>query len=69
MTINPISLQNLTNHGSVPRYEEEKKRRQLSVTDSGWDAAKAIAKETLGLSVSEMLEKIGRGELKVIKNH
>jgi hypothetical protein len=63
MPVSEISLRNLTNSGSLPRYEEGKKRRQLTVTDEGWNATKAIAKKQFKLSVSEMLEKIGRGEL------
>ena len=66
MAFNPVSLKNLQD-GSSRRYKEDKKRRHLSVTDTGWDKTKAIAKEQLKLSVSEMLEKIGRGELIVTK--
>ena len=67
MSVNPISLKNLTNSGSKQRYNEQKKRRQLSITDTGWNASKAIAKEQHQLSVLEMLEKIGRGELLVVR--
>lgn len=68
MSVNPVSLRNLTNSGSTQRYPEPKERRQLSVTKTGWNSAKAIAKKELKLSVSEMIEKIGRGELIVIRN-
>ena len=61
--VNPISLKNLNRKGTKPRYDEPKKPRRLTVTDSGWQQAKAIAKRDLGLSVSELVERIGRGEL------
>lgn len=68
MSVSENSLKNLKRGGSNPSYPEPKKRRHLSVTETGWDKTKAIAKEQLKLSVSEMLEKIGRGELIVTKN-
>ena len=54
--------------GSEPRYEERKKPRTLLATDQGWENTKRIAKEELGLSVSEMIDQIGRGQLIVCKN-
>ena len=46
-------------------YEDEKKKRTLSVTEVGWGGTAQIA-ESLGCkSVSDFLEKIGRGEVKV----
>jgi hypothetical protein len=62
--IHPNSLGNLTHEGRPPAFNEAKKRRYLTVTDTGWVNTKAIAKE-LGCSVSELLEKIGRHELTV----
>ena len=60
--IHPNSLENLTHDGRPPAYGEGKKRRYLTVTDTGWNNTAAIAQE-LGCSVSELLEKIGRHEL------
>ena len=50
-----------------PRYEEPKKRRHLTITDKGWISAKTIMKERFGLSVSEFVERIGRGEFEVVR--
>lgn len=52
--------------GSEPRYEEKKKRRHLSVTQTAWETAQTKVKEELGLSVSEAIELIGRGKLKLV---
>ncbi len=43
-----------------------KRNRALTITDEGWAGAKAIAKSH-GLSTSEFLERIGRGEFVVTK--
>jgi hypothetical protein len=45
-------------------FDEPKKRRYLTVTETGWVSATAIAKE-LGCSISDLLEKIGRHEILV----
>lgn len=45
-------------------YEENKKRRQVMATDTGWEGFKAVAKK-LGLSASELVERIGRGLIDV----
>lgn len=63
--INPRSLENLKHEGRPPAFEEKKKRRTLTVTDSGWDGTMTVAK-TLGCrGVSELIELIGRGQLQV----
>ena len=69
MAVHPNSLANLRNDvgGGVPRYESKKKRRHLSVTDFGWQEAKKTIKSDLGVSVSEAIELIGRGEYRIIK--
>lgn len=67
MRVSEASLKNLNRNGKPRYYKEDKKQRSISVTDIGWDATKAIAKKQFKLSVSEMLEKIGRGELLVQK--
>jgi len=62
--IHPNSLANLTRDGRPQNYEEPKKIRSVSVTTTGWDGLKAIA-QTMGISTSELLEKLGRGELTI----
>lgn len=63
--INPRSLENLKHEGRPPAFEEEKKRRTLTVTDSGWDGTMAVAKALGSRGVSELIELIGRGQLQV----
>jgi hypothetical protein len=59
-------LENLRHEGRPPAFEEEKKRRTLTVTDSGWDGAMTVAKTLNCRGVSELLELIGRGQLRVL---
>ena len=66
MAVHPNSLANLQS-GSNPAYAHPKKRRHITVTDPGWQKAKAIAKEQFGLSFSELVEQIGRGNIKLSK--
>lgn len=57
------SLANLQPRPKI--YDEEKKRRTLTVTESGWEGSIEVI-EALGCSsVSEFLERLGRGEVKV----
>ena len=58
----PNSLANLKHEGRPLKRGSEKKSRRLSITNEGWEGCKHISSE-LGLSVSEILESIGRGEL------
>jgi hypothetical protein len=69
MKLHPNSLANLkpNREGSKPRYGEKKKRRNVLVTDPGWEEVKAIAKEKFGLSISELVEQIGRGKFEVVE--
>ena len=67
MAVNPKSLLNLKPGERKPRYSEAKKKRNLSVTDTGWEKAKESIKEELGISVSELLEQIGRGKYKIVE--
>jgi hypothetical protein len=60
----PNSLANLTHDGRPQNWGEGKKKRNLTVTETGWQGVQAIAKE-MNLSISELLEKIGRGEFKI----
>jgi len=62
---NPSSQKNLNRDGSEPRYEEKKKPRSLVATDTGWEGTKQIASKQFGLSVSELIDQIGRGRLVV----
>ncbi|MGA7935079.1 MAG: hypothetical protein WCA35_16145 [Kovacikia sp.] len=62
----PHSQANLTYNSGRPRtYGAEKKKRYLSVTDEGWDKAKEIAEAAGCSGVSDLLEKLGRGQLKL----
>ena len=63
---NPNSLANLKlGQGTKPRgFDcEEKKRRNLSVTETGWQGTQSVVKQYGCKSVSEFLEKLGRGQL------
>ena len=67
---NPNSLANLKpGYGTKPRgfNSEEKKRRNLSVTETGWKGTQLTAREYGCKSVSEFLEKLGRGEIDLSK--
>ena len=47
-------------------YEEPKKRRHLTVTQTGWNEVQALAKRH-NLSVSELLERLARGEFELVR--
>jgi hypothetical protein len=62
----PNSQANLTYHGGRPQaYGTEKKKRYLTVTDEGWEGVQVIAQNWGCASVSDLLEKLGRGKLKI----
>jgi len=61
----PNSLANLTRSGRPKAYNADKKQRYLSVTEEGWNGVKELLIETECKSVSELLEKLGRKELKI----
>ncbi len=62
----PNSLANLTNREGRPiAFEEKKKVRAVSVTQQGWDGISEIATAKGCSSISEFLEKLGRGEVKI----
>lgn len=63
---NPNSQANLIHPGRPLAYGVEKKQRYLSVTEEGWDGVKDVVKKVDCTSVSDLLEKLGRGDLKVI---
>ncbi len=62
----PNSLANLTHSGRPKAYGAAKKQRYLSITEEGWNGAKDVAKETDCTSVSDLIEKLGRRELKIV---
>lgn len=64
----PNSLSNLKpGSGRKPKAfaSEDKKRRYLTVTETGWEGVQPIIREFGCSSVSEFLEKLGRGEIKL----
>jgi type II secretory pathway component PulK len=63
----PNSLQNLTHQGRPLDYDEPKKTRRLSITETGWDSAQKLIR-SMGMSVSEFVEKLGRGQLIVMSS-
>ena len=63
---NPNSLENLTYNGGRPsQYGSNKKTRTVTVTDEGWLGFEQLAKEHGCSSKSELLEKLGRGVIKL----
>ena len=64
----PNSLANLKpGIGKKPRgfNGAEKKRRSLTVSDDGWEGVLPVIKKAGCSSVSEFLEKLGRGQVKI----
>ncbi|KAI9134991.1 hypothetical protein [Acaryochloris sp. CCMEE 5410] len=59
------SLQNLTHEGRPLDYGEPKTGHRVSVTQTGWENAKQLI-NSMGMSVSEFLEELGRGRVTVI---
>lgn len=48
--------------GRIARYGENKKLRRVTLTDIGWDGIDKMAID-LGVSKSEFLERLGRGNI------
>ena len=67
--MHPNSLKNLElGHGkNKPKYGNRKKQRSVTVTEEGWAKLKELLKTEYDLSVSEAIEQIGRGKLKLVK--
>ena len=62
----PNSLANLTYHkGRKSDYGTRKSKRGVSLTDEGWNGIKSLANEHGCTSVSDFLEKVGRGLVEV----
>lgn len=62
----PNSQANLTYHEGRPlSFGVEKKKRNLTVTEEGWEGLQSVVKDLGCESVSEFLEKVGRGQVKV----
>lgn len=62
----PNSKANLIYHEGRPKaFGAKKLKRNLTVTEEGWEGLQPIIKEAGCSSVSEFLEKLGRGQLKV----
>lgn len=62
----PNTLANLIHEGrpsSEEVYGEPKKKRTLTVTESGWENIREIAKTSGCSSVSDLLERIARGQI------
>lgn len=65
---NPESIKNLIHEGrpsGEDLYGEPKKKRTLTITESGWQGITGAAKEAGCRSVSEYLEMLGRGQVKL----
>ena len=64
---NPNSLAALDKHrysdGRPRIYGTPKKQRYLSVTEEGWEGVQQLAREAGCNSVSDLLEKLGRGQI------
>jgi hypothetical protein len=63
---NPKSRQNLTRDGRPMDYNEPKRDRRLTVTETGWTGAKRLI-GSMDMSVSDFLEKLGRGQIIVMQ--
>lgn len=59
--IHPNSRANLKHEGRPLKRGSTKKHRRLSVTEEGWEGCQELS-QYLGISVSEILESLGRGE-------
>ena len=57
---------NLNYRGGRPKtFDSSKKRRSVSVTEEGWSGLQPVIEELGCKSVSDFLEKVGRGLVKV----
>lgn len=66
----PDSKNNLNFHSGRPyTYQEPKKQRYLSVTETGWEQVQRLAQDLGCSGVSDLLEKIARGEILLEKHN
>lgn len=61
--MHPNSLANLNRKGRAKVFDSDKKKRYLTVTEDGWSGTLKAAQLVGCSSVSDLLEKIGRGNL------
>ncbi len=62
----PNTLANLTYKGGRPKaFDSPKKTRSVSVTEEGWEGLHPILKDLGFKGVSDFLEKVGRGQVKI----
>lgn len=59
----PHSQANLNREGRPKTYGTEKKQRYLSVTQEGWEGAQDAARASGFSSLSDLIEKLGRGDV------
>jgi hypothetical protein len=57
----------MTRGGSSPKHGEAKKQRAVWTTTDAWENLNQIADEFM-ISRSELIEMIGQGRLKVVRN-
>ena len=62
------SLKNLSRKGRPREYDEPKAGHRVTVTRTGWESASKLI-DSMGMSVSEFLEQLGRGGVTVISTH
>jgi predicted GIY-YIG superfamily endonuclease len=60
-TLNKNPLDNLIHEGRPTIYSQPKKQRYLSVTNEGWEGTKLLVKKLGCTSISDFVEKLGRG--------
>jgi hypothetical protein len=60
---NPHSLQNLTYKGGRPtEFNESKEPHTVTITPSGWQGLKELVEQQGCSSISDFLDRLGRGE-------
>lgn len=62
--LHPNSIANLAKGKGKAKYGENKTVHQVSVTPTGWEGLADVVRQAGCKSVSELLEKLGRGEIK-----
>lgn len=64
----PNSLANLIHKGRPLAYGSSKKQRYLSITEEGWKGAQDIAEKLDCRGISDLIEKLGRGEFQILSS-